>query len=291
MTSYSVEQFILYEIDDYVAIQNSHNFVVLNDKKMIELFRVLDSENRNVIDDKYLKSFFSDNYTKYVDFMLVHQLIRKNSIIYNVSEIVCLTNSKGISDSIAYNSLGYRQLIRSILFDSTINLDNSLEQLIKQHGKDTLYMVVLNPFDYIHFKSICNKLWNSNCYFGFVIAYNSSYYITNICKKEWHNPCPQCFFMQLEAGLRAYQQNSSEITFQTIIDLIYNNKMEYYPELPVNNYNVLSLTFNLLDLLNADVNILSKRIVEIKNNNVYYDQATHCELCECFSYGDNDEVR
>lgn len=162
-------------------------------------------------------------------------------------------------------------------------MTNILESEINNTDSNTLFIVVLTPFDYCEFLKLNNLLSEGNKMFAFVISYNSSFYITNIHMKKWFNPCPKCFFSQLEASLRAYNKRTTSITFQTIVDLLYNNKINYNPTLPVNRRLVLPLILEILKIESCDINDTASRIVKINDEDgIIYDQAIHWELCNCF---------
>ena len=100
---------------------------------------------------------------------------------------------------------------------------------LKENGFDSegLYFIIQNPFDYIDFVNITDNLRELQAYTVVCFAYNSTLYMSNLYKKEWYNPCPKCFFSNIETSLRAKSKVTANATFQTIVYLIYNKETSF----------------------------------------------------------------
>lgn len=110
-------------------------------------------------------------------------------------------NMQGSSTNFYINEFNYND-INMALFDSVeIN--------------DICY-IVLTSFNYIAFQKLANLLRKKNIIHKFVFYYNYCFYFTNYFKKEWHNPCPLCFF----CSFRRFVAFGGKAKFQAIFPSI-----------------------------------------------------------------------
>ena len=150
-------------------------------------------------------------------------------------------------------------------------------------NSESLYFIILNPFDYKDFVAICDRLKALNTYVTICFAYNSMFYISNLYKNEWYNPCPKCYFAHLETSLRSKSKISTKATFQTIVDLIYNKECSFQVCLPTTKKNILPLITEIMLYSKNDLNYLANRVAKVElMGEVTYDQCNHWELCDCF---------
>lgn len=279
---YMIDQFVLFELKGEVAIQNSSGFTLLKDSRIIKFFQNIDKDNRLEFTEEQLSSLFSDDTANIIDYLIKSKLIIKNTEKERFDKIQIYTNNSNINSSLKFNSRGSRMPIEIEMFN-TLDMLNHFEQII--FDEKVLILVILIPFDYIDFVKISDCLQRKNVQHSISFSYNSKVYTTNIHKKEWYNPCPKCFFSQLEASLRSYNKNTSEITFQNIVDLLYSKKIFFNPDLPITIRNSLNFVYSVLnfDDLDSDINILANRIIKTNlKDEIIYDQAIHWELCDCF---------
>lgn len=279
MYEYIVKQFIIFEVKDGYAIQNDTSFTVINDKKLIDFFLILDKENRLNITREYINNFFGDETNDVIEFLLTSNLIDEIPVKKMFNKILVYTN-----DHIIYEALSYFTDQSSNEFEIYYNKDSKVGiSDLNNIDKDSLYLVILNPFDYKDFIFICDKLRENNLLTVLCFAYNSTFYMSNLYKKEWYNPCPKCFFSHIETTLRARTKINTTPTFQTIVDLIYNKDISFQVFLPTRKDNIIALLNEIINYKNSDINYLSSRIAKINlAGNVEYDQSTHWELCDCF---------
>ena len=117
----------------------------------------------------------------------------------------------------------------------------------------------------------------------FSFVYNSKIYISNLYQKDWYNPCPKCFFANIESNLRAYAQYEDGYSFQTIVDIIYSKESRFELNAPISKGLLVTLLSEVFKMRLNDYNVLSARVKEIDfNGNIKYDIATNFELCDCF---------
>ncbi|EFM29959.1 hypothetical protein HMPREF9352_0552 [Streptococcus gallolyticus subsp. gallolyticus TX20005] len=281
--NFFIYQFVIFELEEYVLVQNCKGLNMIKNKKLIEFFKILDADNKLCVNKKFLDDFFEEESNEVTRYLLDNELVYLEPEKTIFSKIKLFLNNKVIFESLEYNKIGSKKEIEATLLENSLEMTNILESEINNTDSNTLFIVVLTPFDYCEFLKLNNLLSEGNKMFAFVISYNSSFYITNIHMKKWFNPCPKCFFSQLEASLRAYNKRTTSITFQTIVDLLYNNKINYNPTLPVNRRLVLPLILEILKIESCDINDTASRIVKINDEDgIIYDQAIHWELCNCF---------
>jgi hypothetical protein len=74
-----------------------------------------------------------------------------------------------------------------------------------------------------------------------------------------------------------------EISFQTIVDMIYAQNPLFEVEAKLNKKEIFFLVTEILKMISQNVNISGKKVVEVDlNGNVSYDVPVHFELCDCF---------
>jgi|GEM_PF-963154 len=280
---YVIDQFIVVNLENSAAIQNSTGLNIIHDEHLKKFFTLIDESNRLYIDDNFLFDFFGKKTDSVLKFLIEKKMIYTIPEKQTYKEIEFFTNSDIMYSSISFHS-------KNSNLPSRVNLCDSYDNMFKQINtvkptENKLIVVVLNPFDYINFIKISDLLHNLNVPHCISFCYNSRMYISNIHKKEWHNPCPKCFFSLIESSLRTYNKMTSAITFQNIIDLIYNKKVDYNPEIPLNYRNSLVITYRLFKFDKFDINIndLSKTTEEVSlDDQITFDNAIHWEICDCF---------
>lgn len=278
---YSIKQFIMIEVKEGIVIQNEISFTLLEDDRIISFFKMIDEENRLLVSRELLDSYFGNETNDVIEFLIQSNLISQVVQRKKYKRIKVYTNDKIIFESFKFNTADIEEEIK---VEYSYNCKDKIDKLNGDNSdKECLYVVVLNPFDYIDFIRIVDKLSSLNLYTVIGFAYNSKFYMTNLYKKEWYNPCPKCFFSQLEASLRSKARSTNQPTFQTIVDLIYNKEISFQTCVPTNRQNVMPLIFEVIGYRKSDVNATSNRVTKIDlQGEVNYDQSIHWELCDCF---------
>ena len=281
MKLYRFDQFIMMDLSDKESIiQNTSGITKINHPQVIEFLKIIDRENVLTVEHKYIEDFFKELTPRVIEFFEKSSIINEVKKKEEYSQILFFSNDKTINKSLNFNLEGSSIEFRIECIKSAESIDNKILEI--SNIEDFLIIVVLNPFDYNMFVKSNDLLRKRNLKVVYCIGYNSKFYITNIFKREWHNPCPKCFFSQLEASLRAKNRNSHSVTFQTIVDLIYSKNIKYTPELPVSNRNVIGLVQKLLSFDELDVERHANEIIEIDlKGETQYDQPIHWELCDC----------
>ena len=115
------------------------------------------------------------------------------------------------------------------------------------------------------------------------MIYNSNFYFSNIYSYNCKNSCPKCFVSELISSLRSTGKFYSIPTFQTVVDIIYNENIKF----EIYDFNNLSMNLEIvkaiLELLDSkNINFFSSNYREIDINGASnFDQSVHWELCNC----------
>ncbi|MDR2832739.1 MAG: McbB family protein [Streptococcaceae bacterium] len=279
---YKIDQIIMLELEEGLGIQNSTGLTIITDNRLKNFFDKIDRDNRLEVDFSFFENNFGNESKKVIDYLTDAKILYKENEKNNFEQLNLFSNNKTIFESFKFNKVGIQKETTEIFYKNNEGLISDIET--KSFESSSLNIFVLVPFDYIDFIKINSIMRRKNVMHNFVFAYNSKLYITNIHKKDWYNPCAKCFFSHLEASLRAYENNTSETTFQTIVDLLYSKKIMFNPDLPLNHWNVIDCIRMILQLNHdEDINLLANRIVLTSlKNEITYDQALHWELCDCF---------
>lgn len=146
-----------------------------------------------------------------------------------------------------------------------------------------VYYIVLNPFNYKQYTELANILKQNNVIHKFVFYYNYSFYFTNYHKANWHNPCPLCYFSHLESSLRSQSKLKGNVSFQTIIDLIYTKTVYFNTESILDNFKIIRLINEIIDDI-TDLNDYTVKLIKqlnMKTGKTDYDIAIPWEVCPC----------
>lgn len=143
----------------------------------------------------------------------------------------------------------------------------------------------MNPFNLKEYISINQKMSSfNNIIVKNIFYYNNKIYLTNFYKKSWRNPCPLCFFSNLESHLKGLT-NIKQYNFQTLLDIIYEKnpnfsveaKLERYDYIPV--INAIQMEF-VSENKNREIDKVKS--ISLENYNVRYDYAYHSRGCDCY---------
>ena len=274
---YHVLPFIITASSNDLVLQNAYSICVINNKSMKSFLEEIDSKCISIVDEEILNKYFQDNQKEALEYLFNNKIIEEEKNIHlEFSKIHFLTNDSLFYESLTFNCKGNK-------FDYKIDkLDNDFEYL--DFYNDNLYIVILNPFNLYYFKELVNFFKNKDLLCKFAFSYNNCFYFSNYYKREWGNPCPLCFFSQIEAMLRSESKAYKIMNFQTILDIIYRNDPKFEVNIIFTNYSALGIVNHLLNDLNCfnnyDINKIS--YIDLNNRNMNYDCALHWELCDCY---------
>ncbi|MDD7764436.1 MAG: McbB family protein [Peptoniphilaceae bacterium] len=264
-----IHQFIISESKLGAVVQNSLGITVIENEKLKNFLFYLDENGKNNFFDEDLALFFGRE-----EFEDVINFLMESSIIYDKKEMKGNFNNIGIYS----NNQNFKDCFEFVGDDRFKFVDD----YIKFENYD-LVVLFFNPFSLIKYNQLVDYVFDKNipCIFSFFYA--SKFYISNLYKKELYSPCPKCFFYNLEASIRAYGKISDELSFQTIVDMIYAQNPLFEVEAKLNKKEIFFLVSEILKMISQNVNISGKKVVEVDlNGNVSYDVPVHFELCDCF---------
>lgn len=267
---YKVNQFIINIIQEGVVIQNSNGINFITDFKLGKFLEYVDENNINMFSLELLKKFFcEEEVNEYIGFLKDSGIIIDYDLDYkySISKIGIYSNCNIIND--------YFEYISDDKFEVVCDIEK-----VKKYDAIVLFF---SPFVLQEYNKLVDELRVFNIPIMTSFCYNNKFYISNLYKLNWCNPCPKCFFSNLETSLRAYGNMQNSPSFQTIVDLIYSYDCNFKIEFPINKKDVIHVISEIIKILNTDVNVLANRIVEIDlNGNISYDVPTHWEVCDCF---------
>lgn len=275
---YRIFPFIITDCEEYSVIQNANNTVILKDSLMISFFHWVEKNVEYNINKEQLSEFFKEEVDEAILFMKNNSLLN-DLILINMEfeKMTVVSNDKTFIESMKFNSMGrdenitYELLPRDI---SDFHINNT----------EDLYIFFLNPFNYRYYIELVNIVKECNIVSRFGFYYNHSIFLSNYYKREWYNPCPICFFGNVESSLRGMSKASNTISFQTLLDLIYKKDPKFEIKNNFTNYSILTLVNTLLDELNYidNTHINDVKYIDFNRNIVMSDQSMHWELCDCY---------
>lgn len=275
---YKIFPFIITDCEEYSVIQNAKNTVILKDSLMISFFHWVEKNVEYNINKVQLSEFFKEEVDEAILFMKNNSLLN-DVILINMEfeKITVVSNDKIFKDSMKFNSIGRDENITYELLPKDIN-DFHI------NNTEDLYIFFLNPFNYRHYIELVNFVKECNVVSRFAFYYNHSIFLSNYYKKEWYNPCPICFFGNVESSLRGASKASNTVSFQTLLDLIYKKDPKFEIKNNFTNYSILTLVNTLLDELNYidNTHINDVKYIDFNRNIVMSDQSMHWELCDCY---------
>ncbi|NEW63121.1 McbB family protein [Granulicatella sp. zg-ZJ] len=267
---YKVNPFILSYLEESVVVQNSKGIFMTSDEKLISLLEYIDKEQIKKIDIKEIIDFLNNiDVNEVINLMISNFILKEDKLsLYHsmyIDKFSVITDNKVIQ-----NILNFVES-ENIILEEIISLEADTQ------------IIILIPFNFKKLQDICSVLNNRNIQFTIVFPYNSKFYITNLYKKEWCNPCPRCFFSNLECSLRGFSKMYDMINFQSIIDMIYFENTLFEIETPINKVDFLVIINEICKFFKRDINYLANTVIEIDINDytVKYDTCMHWELCDC----------
>ncbi|CYU71990.1 McbB family protein [Streptococcus suis] len=264
---YRFNPFIINHIESKAIVQSINGITVIENSKLIQYLEMIDSTGESYCLIEDIQQYFPEQTSEIVQFLteanLIYELERNRKKIRNIG--------------VYTNNGDLKEIIKKI------GVDISVFEDISQLKKFDCIFIFLNIFTPVKLYKICDDFRNYEIPFCIAFVYNSKIYISNLYLKSWYNPCPKCFFSNLESELRGFSQYEAEISFQTIIDVIYSKNVAFEINTPLSNEFLIYVVNEIIKLKHSDTDISAFRIKEIDfKGSVRYDVATNFELCDCF---------
>lgn len=274
---YKIRPYLIQEIHEGIVVQNGISTTAITSERVIEFLKEIERQNYITIEDALLIDFFGNDCEEVISFLISNEIIEHiEEISYNYKYIKILTNSQEFSEVVEFCKSDFDEKI--IVY--TINeLDKCLEKITK----DDMILVYMNPFNMEKYIEISDLLIEKDIIIRTSFFYNHNIYISNLYKRQWRNPCPKCFFYDLETQLRA-EPVSKGMNFQTIIDLLYKKNPRFEVKFPIKKTDMIFI-LNILrnqkaKPINDGANIVYQ--YNIKTKMVSQDYAYHWEMCDCY---------
>jgi len=216
MLEYKVLPFIITNYDEISVIQNAVNTVIINDAEMIEFFNKIDFNSEHKLSYDNLCETFKDKKDNAIEFLINNLLIQKvKTKIIEYEKVVIISNDEVFINSMKFNSNGhYEKIICEILPDDL--------RKFKINNINNMYIIFLNPFNLKYYIELVNIIKEKNVLSRFAFYYNNRIFISNYYKKEWYNPCPLCFFGNIESSLRGRGRALNTISFEKHLIVAYS---------------------------------------------------------------------
>lgn len=275
---YKVFPFLITNCEEMSVIQNSQSIVVIKDSQMIDFFNWVDSNEVYEVSKEQLNEIFKEKANAAIEFMQKNSLLGEiKQKIINYEDVTVVSNDEIFINSMKFNSVGHnKKLIYELLprdfHDFKIN------------NPKNLYIFFLNPFHYKYYIKLVNIVRDNNILSRFGFYYEQRIFLSNYYKQEWYNPCPLCFFGNVESSLRGNSKVLNTVSFQTLLDLIYKKEPGFEIENIFTNYSIsifVNTLLNDLDIVNNS-QINNVKYIDFSKNIVLTDQAIHWELCDCY---------
>lgn len=275
---YKVFPFIITNYKENSVIQNALNIVIIKDTQMINFFNYIDTNAEYNINTEQLRKLYKDRVDEAIEFMKINRLIDEvhpKNIKYK--DITVVSNDEIFINSMRFNTIGLNE---KFIFEFLPENNDKF----KINYPDNLYIFFLNPFNYKYYVELVNVIRDNNILSRFGFFYNQSIYLSNYYKKEWNNPCPLCFFGNIEATLRGKSKAYNTVSFQTILDIVYKKDPSFKIENVFTNNSILPFVSVLLAQLYIYDNSLINNVqyIDFNNNIVLSDQAIYWEMCDCY---------
>ena len=275
---YRVFPFLITNYEEMSVIQNYKNIVIIKDIEMINFFNWIDSNEIYKVSIDQINELFNDRTEQAIEFMRNNYLMDKiRPKIINFENIRVISNDETFINSMKFNSIGHNEKFIYELLPRDFHefeVNNILD----------LYIFFLNPFNYKYYTELVNIIKENNVLSRFSFYYNNSIFLSNYYKKEWYNPCPLCFFGNVESSLRGKSKVLNTVSFQTLLDLIYKKDPAFEIQNTFTNYSIsifVNTLLNDMDIIdNSQLN--NVQYIDFNRNIVLADQAIHWELCDCY---------
>ncbi|MBQ5153379.1 McbB family protein [Macrococcoides caseolyticum] len=283
MTSiYKVKTYLIYNLSDSeVVVQNHLGIVRINEKRMIDFLYYLEREVLRRVTKSEIKSRFGADTDQAIKFLEENKILSNiTEIEFNFDRVFIFSNEEEV--------LSY---LTQVIVDKDINvISGDVEQLKSHELNDSLILIFQNPYSKKKSRKILEyiDLFENNILIMSYI-YNNVFYIDNIYSKELNNPCHFCNIGFIESKIRSIQDE--QISYQDLIDQIYEIDDEFEVNHPISNINKLKISIHLYDFINKYLDnnrkLSSKEILDcfkldLNNETTMFDTAIHWELCDCY---------
>lgn len=275
-----INPYIIHELDnlEYV-VQTKNSITIIKNVNIVSMLYALEKENVSVISEIEIGIHLNNiKVEETIRFLLQNGIILKQpEIETTIKRVVLVSNNERFNEIFKINFEEYYKEMLIITFDEYRDVD---------YRETDLCIIFMNPFIYKKNFEINRFFINMDAIIKNIFYYNNSLYVTNYYNKNWYNPCPLCFFANLESNLRG-TINNTNLNYQVLIDIIYSKKANFPIEAKLQNYDYITLIYILLHQFNMFTECKNEIINEINQiviskNLVIKDAAYYWEECDCY---------
>ncbi len=270
---WNIEPYIWIKNSDKTIIQTRKNTVFITSEALANFLIKIEQEGLICLDTDIIEKSI-ENPDQAVTFLLENGIITKNitPIINEKKEIRYISNDKFFC-----KHLKLMQTDNFIEMDEIKNL--SIDELSQFDG---LTIFFLNPFSQELLERLTEKIKLSNITAQCIFTYNNKVYFSNIYKKDWYNPCPLCFFSELEAQLRN-GAGDNNMSFQTLLDIFYEKEGCFTSKLPLNSQDYYMIIANIIKrTCSSRINVNVVFELDLNDYSTKEDVAYHWGYCDCY---------
>lgn len=284
---YKINTFLLSKTENGLIAQTRKNINVIQNPKLIEFLIFIEQNKFETIEEEYIESYFNDKELAYkvADFLLKINIFEKDvNKILKIKSICLISNDETFKECFKFNFSSSLEKIGFLDIEKVLELRKANEI----NNYDAVY-VFLNPFNLNIYMNLIDILMREDIIIKTIFYYNNGIYVSNFYKGAWRNPCPKCFFYEIESHLRGTIQQEG-YNFQTIIDMIYKEKVNFnvYHKLSFDDFIPLNfILFSELSTIKMDdpnkINLLIDKTYFYKlcDFKLEEDYSYFWELCDC----------
>ena len=278
---YKIKPFLLQQVVEGYVIQNGISTTVITNENIINFLKECEKRRLKKLVYEDIYNYFGNLTTQVVNFLIENKIIAEVEDISNlqVGNVIVLSNVSEFLD-----------VFKHVTRDMEKNIDflhiNEYKKVAEKKNIDTMCVLYMNPFSLEKYKEVITFIMGEGVMMKAAFYYDHAIYISNIYKKQWHTPCPQCFFYNLESQLRARNSAMNTLNFQTIIDMLYENNPRFQVEGIVTVRDLLNVIMLIIKdiFYKGDANDILQRVIEyrLEDGTINEDVAYHWELCDCY---------
>lgn len=277
---YETNTFFIEDIDDVHAyLMNTKTIINLSDKSLIAMLHWIDENKISEIDDHKIAYFMNEKKKQSIEFLLSEHILLEPTKEKNFDRVTYVTNDAVIGEMLSYVLIGSENMGQKAQVTTVNDLNEFFSK--KNTSDNCQFFFILNPFTVGDLDSITKFAQKNIISVRVAFFYNFKFYVTNVYSPDLLSPCPMCFFYNLESSLRVTDRVNDSITFQNIVDLIYNQTTKFTSEASFTRKQLLSF-ISLIIRLAEDKGYGDVYELDYDSARVVTDIAYHWELCDCY---------
>jgi len=272
---YTITPFVWHQVDEGTIIQTQHSITLIQDIKLQNFMQEQEMLQKTHFDALEIKQRFGSESEQVIDFLLDNKLIKKKAEMKLEFQRLIVVSQEN----------KFIELVKQIWGEeyTVIGCDFDFLEKIEIRVTDLILGFVM-PFSIDELEILRNTADECDAYLKVLFPYDGKMYISNFYRKSWANPCPVCFFSEIECQLRG-EAGEYSINFQTLMDLIYKKNPEFTYEIPLRGSDYLKIAYAISTHLSGD--LTEKEInevleMELATGKIRRDISYHWGYCDCY---------